>query len=256
MCTLIIGQGVVEPRTVILAGNRDEDPLRPSRPPALLSGQPHLVGGRDAVAGGTWMAVRERRAVVAMLNRWVDDGPAPPMAGVRSRGQLALDLARAMDDLPFPHSEPRNAIREALLRADHAPFSAVLATPAASWILTHDGPGYRSKLRALDTGWHVLTHRELDDEHEPRTVRLNRDLEGWFPAGPIDARARLMDLLASHTEPRVCIHEGRMVTVSSFVVWLTRNEATYHHVEGRPCENRETDYSHLLQGRLCTEASS
>jgi hypothetical protein len=99
----------------------------------------------------------------------------------------------------------------------------------------------------------VLTHRRLDDPDEPRTARLNRELAGWFPAGPIDARARIMDLLASHAPPAVCIHEGPMVTVSSFVVWLSATEATYHHVEGSPCVNRERDCTHLLKGSLHTE---
>jgi len=56
--------------------------------------------------------------------------------------------------------------------------------------------------------------------------------------------------LRSHDPPRVCIHQGRMVTVSSFVVWLARDEARYHHLDGRPCERVLTDWSHLLDGPL------
>src|SRR5262249_29501637 len=69
MCTLILGVEVVASGSVLLAANRDEDPARPADPPGVLSESPRLVGGRDRRAGGTWLAVRERRAVVALLNR-------------------------------------------------------------------------------------------------------------------------------------------------------------------------------------------
>ncbi|MGH7732039.1 MAG: NRDE family protein, partial [Candidatus Eiseniibacteriota bacterium] len=99
MCTLIIGRDVVAPGTVLLAANRDEDPARPSDPPAVLRETPRLIGGRDRRAGGTWLAVRESRAVVAILNRRDRSGePAPPAPDRRSRGALVLEVAAAGED--------------------------------------------------------------------------------------------------------------------------------------------------------------
>ena len=92
MCTLIIGRDVVAPGTLALAANRDEDPRRPSDPPRVLLAAPRVVGGRDRVAGGSWLVVRDGRAVVAILNR----GGVPAVSGVRSRGLLALDVAAAV----------------------------------------------------------------------------------------------------------------------------------------------------------------
>src|SRR6267378_4594459 len=66
MCTLILGLEVVAPHTLLLGANRDEDPARPSDPPAVLSTDPPVAGGRDRVAGGTWLAVRGRDTVIAM----------------------------------------------------------------------------------------------------------------------------------------------------------------------------------------------
>src|SRR6266850_923872 len=99
---------------VVIAANRDEDPARPSDPPGVLNESPRLVGGRDRRAGGTWLAVRERRAAVAMLNRRgvAGDAPGRPGAGagvavgrgaaggdtLRSRGLLTLEVAKALAD--------------------------------------------------------------------------------------------------------------------------------------------------------------
>ena len=93
MCTLIVGVSVMGPRSLLVAANRDEDPRRPSDPPLVLGERPRVVGGRDARAGGTWLAVRDGNAVVAMLNRcWNGDPPAPDPRR-RSRGLLAVDVA-------------------------------------------------------------------------------------------------------------------------------------------------------------------
>src|SRR5512147_2375416 len=97
MCTLVLGFEVVGPRTVLVGANRDEDPSRPSDPPGVLWAAPRVIGGRDRRAGGTWLAVRERHALVAMLNR----RPAPADAGrawPRSRGLLALEVAAVPAD--------------------------------------------------------------------------------------------------------------------------------------------------------------
>src|SRR5262245_22378254 len=101
MCTMIVGRDVVAPGSVLVAANRDEDPTRPADPPAVLIEAPRVVGGRDRRAGGTWLAVREARAVVAILNRRDRSGePAPASPGRRSRGLLAFDVAGVDQDEP------------------------------------------------------------------------------------------------------------------------------------------------------------
>ncbi len=248
MCTLIIGQDVIRPGSVILAGNRDEDPGRSSRGPAVLATDPRVVGGSDAVAGGTWMALRERRAAIAMLNRWRADGPEPPADGLRSRGRLTLDLAASAGHHHFTGASTLAAAYGLLPDAHYAPFNAVFASPSSSWVLSHRGEGTEPKVTPISRGWHVLTHRELDDPDEPRADYLRKILQRWRPQHVAEAREGLMELLASHEPPQVCIHTGRMVTVSSFVVWLAADEARYHHLDGRPCEHALEDFTPLLGG--------
>jgi transport and Golgi organization protein 2 len=264
MCTLIVGRDVVAPGTVLLVANRDEDPSRPSDLPGLLSDHPRVVGGRDRRAGGTWLAVREGRAVVAILNRRDRSGePAPPSPDRRSRGALVLEVATAFDPEPLaavPLPGRLESIRppgggslataalrravEAVSRARYSPCTLVFATPEAGWLMSL-GAGEADaapRFEPLESGWHVLTHADLDDPDEPRTAWLVGELEGFRPRSLDEADRRLEDLLRSHGDrstglPAVCLHQGRMVTVSSSSVWLTLGEARYRHAEGRPCEH-------------------
>ena len=164
MCTLLIGRDVVGPRTVLLAANRDESPGRPTDPPLMLSESPRIAGGRDRLAGGTWLAVREGPAAVALLNR--RELSAFGRAANRSRGLLTVDVAVA------PPSTARQKALELFAEASYAPFSLVYATPHECWILVNDGGAPR--VVDVSAGWHVLTHQELDDPTEPRAAYLAR----------------------------------------------------------------------------------
>ncbi len=232
MCTLILGFNVVAPQSMLLGANRDEDPSRPSEVPAPLGESPPIVGGRDLLAGGTWLAIRGRETAVAMLNR----RGQPPAAPTRSRGLLTLDVAR----------EPDPALAfERLVRECYAPFTLVVARPRHSWILAWDGE--RARLTEPGPGWHVLTHTELDDDAEPRAAWLKKSLEGFRPESREEAEKGVVARLARHDDPAVCLHEGPMKTVSSAVVWLAGGEARFVHAEGRPCVTRFEDFSQLLR---------
>lgn len=255
VCTLILGVSVVDRGTLLLAANRDEEPARPSDPPMVLADRraitaargarpERVVGGRDRLAGGTWLAVVDRDRVVAMLNRrpLPDAGQGPP---TRSRGLLALDQAQVLLD-------PIEAMDLAVGADRYAPFTMVRGAAGHALVFTHDGGHDAPRVTTLTEGWHVLTHAELDDPQEPRTAWLMDALDGFAPANLADAERGLTALLATHegAGPAVCLHEGRMVTVSSARVWLAPGEASYHHAEGPPCTTPFVDYSHALAGRV------
>lgn len=268
MCTLVLGFGVVAPRSVLIAANRDEDPERPTDPPRPLGERPALVGGRDRRAGGTWLAVRDGRSAVALLNRPPWSAPAP--AAPRSRGLLTLDVAAAPavtargvagGALGAAGSDPgaRAALAEALAslgRDAYAPFTLVYASPDACWTLSHDGRG-PARAAPLAPGWHVVTHADPDDPGEPRTAWLLERLAGQSPPTRAGAEALLTRLLSLHAgeivdgreAPDVCLHRGRLVTVSRSLLWLAPGEAHYAHAEGRPCERPAEDLTDLLAGR-------
>jgi uncharacterized protein with NRDE domain len=251
MCTLIIGRDVIGPRTVVLGANRDENPGRASDPPRVLVEDPWIVGGRDRVAGGTWLAVREGEAAIALLNRYDPDAPAPPRTGVRSRGLLTLDAASVSVTEGGEDPLSRSALRRAqqALEADrYAPFTLVFASARSCWALAHDDRG-PARVTEVASGWSVLTHRDLNDPSEPRTVHLLERLRDVRPRSLSEAEEWLATLLRSHGldgTPPVCLHEGRMVTVSSSLVAFAAGSCRYLHADGRPCEHAYQDVSGLL----------
>ena len=129
----------------------------------------------------------------------------------------------------------------------YAPCTLLFATPEDCWALVNDGETRR--IVEISPGWHVLTHQELDDPTEPRAAyllgRLRKD-----PPAPREAEERVMAMLREHGAggtPPVCLHEGRMATVSSSIVWLAESHARYLHAEGRPCEHEYIDQTRLLE---------
>src|SRR5580658_739270 len=103
MCTILLAWRCFPDTPIVLAANRDELIARASAPPGLLHASPWVVGGRDLVAGGTWLAVARGGTICAVTNRHPDSGdPVPPDPSRRSRGEIPLDLLVdvADDDVP------------------------------------------------------------------------------------------------------------------------------------------------------------
>jgi hypothetical protein len=235
----------------------------------VLREWPRLIGGRDRRAGGTWLAVREGRAMVALLNR--RDAASAPGPGSRSRGALTIDVAAVDEDFPSRYRPPGDDASierlqqvsgpglslaalcravSAVGEASYAPFTLVFASPDAAWLIALGADGV-PRPRTIGPGWHALTHADLDDASEPRTAWLMGQLSGFRPGDRATAEGRLGDLLRSHGDrasaPPVCLHEGPMATVSASMVWLGERTCRYLHAEGRPCERPFDDRSALLE---------
>ena len=91
MCLLIAISGVVADAPLLIAANRDEFYDRDAVNLTVLQDtEPRMLGGRDLVAGGTWLAVNEHGVVAALTNK-PTDGQRDPAK--RSRGEIPLLLA-------------------------------------------------------------------------------------------------------------------------------------------------------------------
>src|SRR4051812_23307899 len=104
MCTAIIGYAPSARVPLLLAGVRDELTDRAWRPPTRhWPDHPGLVGGRDELAGGTWLALDPATPRVACVLNGV--GRAAPERTRRSRGELPLLLAGtgALEGDPAPY---------------------------------------------------------------------------------------------------------------------------------------------------------
>jgi hypothetical protein len=159
MCTVILLRRPGAAWPLLLAANRDERLDRPWDPPAEF--WPGILGGRDATAGGTWMALNRSGVVAAVLNRPGSLGPAP---GKRSRGELpliALESATASE------------AAEAMSRLDaglYRTFNLVIADAETAWFVAGLGSG-APQAEALPEGVSMVTARPPNDLASPRTVR-------------------------------------------------------------------------------------
>ncbi len=75
---------------LVIAANRDEDYERPTLPAAFWSAPPDILGGRDALHGGSWLAVTRNGRFAAVTNLR-GSGPDPRK---RSRGELVSGFVR------------------------------------------------------------------------------------------------------------------------------------------------------------------
>jgi uncharacterized protein with NRDE domain len=237
MCTILLAWRCHPEMPVILAANRDELIGRASALPEVLSTSPVVMGGRDLVAGGTWLAVAVGGTVCAVTNRHPDDGtPKPPDPTRRSRGEIPGALLTGVDAQDVPG---RLAV---LGPGRYNPVNVLWVSAGRALVAEVDDSG---PVRVIDLqpGAHVLTTRDLDDTAIPKVAMLGAGMDSALAAGggPGELLLRMRALLAGHTSPTgravdaACIHGDVYGTVSASSVLAGPDAITYEHAPGRPC---------------------
>src|SRR5450432_4117459 len=95
MCLLIALSQVVDGAPLMVAANRDEFYARPATGVTVLrDAGPRILGGRDLVAGGTWLAVNADGVLAGLTNQPTGHSPDPAK---RTRGELPLLFAAYPD---------------------------------------------------------------------------------------------------------------------------------------------------------------
>lgn len=171
MCTILIGFQVHPLYPLVVAANRDEATARPFVSPHLLSVDPWIFAGRDALAGGTWLGMT-RWGLVGLTNF-----PTQPYGThtSRSRGLLMLDL------LQQTSAEAALAELERQEGVAYESFNIFIAEPTRLWCVYHrEG---RVRVEALTPGWHVLPNGEVDDR---RNHKVGRAFTLLHEAGLLD----------------------------------------------------------------------
>ncbi len=152
VCLLIALFGVVPDVPLLIAANRDEMYQRPADPITVLHpAQPRILGGRDELAGGTWLAVNEHGVVAGLTNQ--PAGARDPAK--RSRGELPIAFAA--------YPDARTAVTEVCARLDPAAYNPC-------WLLVGDrhalfsvdvSGGHRAGVEELPPGGYVLENAPL-----------------------------------------------------------------------------------------------
>jgi uncharacterized protein with NRDE domain len=238
MCTVLVAWHWRPDVPWLLAANRDELRARPSDPPDLLVSEPPLWGGRDRLAGGTWLAVDAAGGRVCAVTNRHPGGRLPDRDDTRrTRGVLPTEVllggsdaaaADVLDQLPAAAYNPVNVL--------------YLSRDVATWVGLDDETGRRSA--HLEPGVHVLTEQDPDEVVSEKTRRL-LELTQAAAARAKDADdllARFAAILCSHDrgptglpQCAACIHETVFGTVSSALINADLGEVSYAHAEGQPC---------------------
>lgn len=240
MCTLAIYFHMTDDYPVVIAANRDEFLDRPALAPTTLLEHPHVVGGKDLRAGGTWLAINEYGLVAGLLNRRVEAAANP---SARSRGLLTLDALRlrtADEAARFVSSQKA---------ADYNPFNLLLASRDKAFIAYNRSD--QIELLELARGFHLLTNLDVNDFECPRIsasfakfAALGNEI--GFRRDPVARRTQLGRLLADHNtqlDPRsgrpnsICLHLDGYGTRSSSMIFVGTDPDDIEHyfAPGPPC---------------------
>jgi uncharacterized protein with NRDE domain len=238
VCTLAVYHAVLPGLPLLVAANRDEFYARPSKEPETLRETPAVVGGRDLVAGGSWLTLSARGLIVGVLNRRTAQPPDPRR---ESRGLLCMELAVA------DSAAAAARLLAATTPSRHNPFNILVADRESAFVAQNLTEGMH--VHRLPPGTHVLTNLDLNDPTCPRIFRSSRRfaaVAAEFIARPDRTAlvAGLREVLVDHQLPtddrrptdQLCIHTEAYGTRSSSIVWVDRDGASgFLHAAGAPC---------------------
>lgn len=253
MCLLAVLSHTVPGTPLMVAANRDELLSRPSVSMTVLApATPRILGGRDTVANGTWLAVNEHGVVAGLTNL---PNPAGRDGSKRSRGELPL-LAAA-------HTTAEAAARtlgRELVTEQYNPCWLLIADRTGVFYLDVTGfgpPGFVS----LGRGAWILENRPvLSDSSKAEAVRLSLSratgLEGdnWaagihevFKSHEVPERAKRTPASVRPLETEApCVHAGPYGTRSSVLVRVgEQGLPDVRFTDGPPCTAPLSDASPL-----------
>src|SRR5262249_5362591 len=156
MCLVALFYRMVEDAPVVVGANRDEFYARGGEPPQLFDGPVRMVGGRDPVAGGTWLGVNEFGVLAAVTNRRRSEPPKER----RSRGLLLRDL------LNCPTAAAAARLGAAELSQDRYDGCNFVIADGGGATVLHGGDWLR--VRHLPPGLHVLANGDVNDASDAR----------------------------------------------------------------------------------------
>ena len=162
MCTVIVSINPGHHWPLLIAANRDERLDRPWQAPGRhWPDHPQIVGGRDGLGGGSWLAVNDKGVAAAVLNRVGSLGPAP---GKRTRGDLPL--VGLSHDTAAAAAEAVASLDAGTMRS----YNMVVADREEAFYLCGLGYGH-AEIRRLEPGMHMIATAGPDDMKIPRIAR-------------------------------------------------------------------------------------
>jgi uncharacterized protein with NRDE domain len=241
---LVVASRVVDGEPLIVGANRDEVLERPSTAVTVLQEtRPRVLGGRDELSLGTWLAINEHGVCAGLTNQPLGEAKDPSM---RSRGELPLALAR--------HASAAAAVEALLSTRRPSDYNG-------SWLLVGDRTGLffvdftgsgDGTAVALPPGFHVLENRPIG-EPSRKVDLVRKELDETVDGDGVVAA--FQRILTDHRNPdgaerpngANCVHLEEFGTRSSCLVRVP--SGTVHPQvwvsDGPPCTHDYEDASGL-----------
>jgi uncharacterized protein with NRDE domain len=187
MCLILLAYRTHPAFDLVVAANRDEFFDRPSAAPCFWEEAPHLLAGRDLLAGGTWLGVTKQGRFGAITNY---RDPASLRKDAPSRGRLVSDFL-------LGEESPLVYLERILKEADrYNGFNLVLGDrEGICWYSNRDG-----RILRLSPGIYGISNRLLDTPW-PKVVKgkemLEKSLQNADPPSPEE----LFQILSDRTFP-------------------------------------------------------
>jgi uncharacterized protein with NRDE domain len=238
MCLLAIFFRAASDAELIVGANRDEYYARLGEPPQFLSGPLMAVGGRDPLAGGTWLGVNARGVVAAVTNRF--RGPIPQ--NPRSRGLLVRDL------LACPTAKRAVELATNELNTGHYAGCNVFCGDSERAVIIEGAEWMR--IRPLPPGLHVIANGDINDGSDMRVLHALDWLgqQDYSTANFCVKSLKVLCAMPAGEYPPMCLHGDDRGTVSSSIIALRKplSRSVYLHSQGPPDTTPYEDCSKLL----------
>jgi len=180
MCLIFLSLNVHPTYKLIVAGNRDEFYDRKTAPASFWQDYPHVLGGRDLEAGGTWMGVT-RSGKISFVTNYRDPQHINPQAP--SRGMLVSDY---LEGNVAPDVYMQGVASKA---KQYNGFNLVAGNADALYYLSNYGKG----VEKIPKGFHGLSNHLLETPW-PKVIRGKERLADILAGKKINTD-HLMDAL-------------------------------------------------------------
>jgi uncharacterized protein with NRDE domain len=186
VCLLVVLSRIMPEWPLVVAANRDEQYARPADPVMVLRERPRTLGGRDRLAGGTWLALNEHGIIAGLTNKPMQRSPTR-----RSRGAIPLMLTEGTDA-----SDAVAAFSASVRPAEFNPCWALVGDRSALFYLDLTRAD-ALMVEELEPGLYVLENRALGAP-SAKVDHVRARLGNAAAREPDDLLDALRALLADH----------------------------------------------------------
>lgn len=188
MCLILFAVDQSTAFPLIVAANRDEQHSRATLAADYWQDHTHVLGGRDLVAGGTWLGLSKSGRFAAVTNF---AEPVPDPVPHRSRGELTADFLIGTQDTEGYLQGIQDKAGE------YRGFNLLLCDGEAVWYYSNQNSSYKQ----LPAGYYGLSNQLLDCDW-PKVIEGRQKLQSEVESDADCLTNRLFNMLRDEGDGR------------------------------------------------------